>query len=100
MKNGEFKKEGSISELKHKYGGFSIKLKLKGNFNKKGFDEVDSSEDISNHDIEVIPLTNSSGNDIIKEDVENTFRGKAEECEIKDEHSVRIELTVNNYNVS
>lgn len=91
MKDGEFKKEGSISELKRDYGGFSVKLKLKGQDVKKGFDEVDSYEPICNqrnNETVIINLTNSNDMSVIKDDVKKTF--SAEECEIKDEHSVSM----------
>lgn len=95
MKDGEFKKEGSISELKRDYGGFSIKLKLKGKVENMGFDEIDSVP-ISAKTSSTHTLTpNSRNNDaieIIKRHINKNFQDKAEECEIKDEHSVSMNL--------
>lgn len=91
MKNGEFKKEGSINELKRDYGGFSVKLKLKGKADRDGFDEVDSITSSPKRISSGISQWEDNTNiNIIKDDVDNCFRNKAEECEVKDEHSVSI----------
>lgn len=89
MKNGEFKKEGSISELKRDYGGFSIKLKLKGKFEHVGLDEIDSAPSFKKtNSTNSVNSRNNDAINIIKDHIKEVFKDKADECEIKDEHSV------------
>lgn len=92
MKDGTFKKEGTISKLKSDYGGFSVKLKLKGKSGYLGFDEVDSPERVRETSTST-NKTDVNNINIIKQEVEECFKGKADECEIKDEHSVSIIIT-------
>lgn len=95
MKDGEFKKEGAISDLKREYGGFSVKLKLEGKVEHMGLDEVDSAGPMSKKPNSTDSV-NSENKDmeVIKKHIEERFKYKAETCEIKDEHSVSI--TCNN----
>lgn len=99
MKDGTFKKKGTISKLKSDYGGFSVKLKLKGKDGYMGFDEVDSFQPkrAARSNTEKIDANNIN---IIKQEVEECLKGKAEEFEIKDEHSVSnvILYTINSLN--
>lgn len=74
MKDGQLKKEGPLKELKREHGGFSVKLKLKSDF-----DEIRNS---------FLPVGNNIN--IIKQKIEDCLISKTEELEIKDEHSVSI----------
>lgn len=91
MKDGEFKKEGSIDKLKSEYGGFSIKLKLKGTIQNRNCDEVDFCESVAKRRMTSTSNNEDSARNVIKVDIQSRF-SEADECEIKDEHSVSMTL--------
>ncbi|KAJ8935391.1 hypothetical protein NQ314_012807 [Rhamnusium bicolor] len=96
MKNGRFEKEGTISDLKKEFGGFSIKLKLTNKNHCRDenasstkvndidlYDEVDAVPLIENEDINDSPQFDTM--DELKDYFINEYGG-----EIKDEHSVSL----------
>lgn len=83
MKNGKFDKEGTISELKKKHGGFSVKLKLSEARQVIPQDEVDGCS------TSVTSKRDNYGGTLeeLKKHIKGSMKG-----EIKDEHWVNTLL--------
>ncbi|XP_057653241.1 ATP-binding cassette sub-family A member 2-like isoform X1 [Diorhabda carinulata] len=93
MKDGKFVEQGSLADLKNKFGGFTLKLKIS---NKKTPSEI--SDDVDEVDgVDVVDDRNEVPKFSTVEDIKKYFT-KNDRAELKDEHSGLLHFHIKDKN--